>query len=147
MKSSLLCASLISFSCLAEVPMLTATQTINIEMKSHIYFQELKVPYRGSLDSFTGKTNADPNLFKIAVYSFTLGEWYTKPWYNQPEVYIAQDGTFSFTVATGKVTEVSQSNVRVFVVPIDYAIPVSEGSKELPAELSENSVFTIHFNR
>lgn len=126
---------------------LTAIQSFKMDVKTHILFTEFSVPYRGSMDWITGRTNADPSMYKIAVYSFTSDSWYSKPYYNQPDVYIAQDGSFTFTVATGLIKPESQSNVRAFVVPLDFQIPISEGSESIPAEVIDASVFTIQFNR
>jgi hypothetical protein len=149
-KGILLALSVMTTSVASEIEQpnyLTATQQFSITQKSDIHLTEFVIPFRGNMDFFIGKTNAKPYEFKIAVYSHTINEWYTKPWFNQPDVYIAEDGSFSFAVATGRIDGVSQSNVAVFIVPIDFVIPVSEGLEEIPQEVHDVAVFSIHFNR
>lgn len=126
---------------------LTATQTFTIQQKSDIFITEFSVPYRGNLNWFIGKTNASPAEYKIAVYTSTLDEFYTKPYYNQPDVYIAQDGSFTFPVATGRIDGIAQSFASVFVVPYYYQIPIAEGLSEVPQEVQDVAVYSIHLNR
>ncbi|HEY6390463.1 MAG TPA: glycosyl hydrolase family 17 protein [Bryobacteraceae bacterium] len=87
-----------------------------------------------------------PADYKIALYIQVFGNWWTKPFFNQPLTSIQSDGTFFSPIVTGG-SDAQSTRVHAFVVPNGYNPPLLAGSSTLPAELTQNSVANVEVIR
>jgi len=105
------------------------------------------VPPLGTTQNLRGRiSHLYTTQYKIGVYIKVGGGWWTKPTFANPYISLGFDGSWEADITTGGY-DTQASDIAVFVVPLDYALPSSSGSGSLPAELSDQSVVWITVHR
>jgi hypothetical protein len=75
------------------------------------------VPPKGSTTNLEGKVcSVDPANYNVAVYIYIHGQWWTKPYWNQPWTSIKSDNTWQADITTGG-DDPQASRIAAFLVP------------------------------
>ena len=97
------------------------------------------VPPYGSSLNLAGRVDCvTPAEYKIAVYIYVGGGWWTKPYWTSPLTPIRADGTFTADITTGG-NDPYATKIAAFVVPNGYNPPSMSGGAVLPSELYQNA--------
>jgi len=83
--------------------------------------------------------HVNPGDYRVAVYIYVNGGWWTKPYWDFPLTLIRIDGSWVCNVVTGG-SDRSATKFAAFLVPKGYQPPLGRGEPTLPAELEENAV-------
>lgn len=71
------------------------------------------VPPVGSSENVQGQvTGVSPNTYGVALFLELYGGYWTKPFYNEPVITLAADGTFSVNVDTGGIDAYAECRRR-----------------------------------
>ncbi len=73
--------------------------------------------------------------YNVAVYIKVAGGWWTKPYMNAPATAIQSNGTWSANVTTGG-SDTTATEIRAYLVPKTFSIPLMGGGTTLPATLA-----------
>lgn len=85
------------------------------------------VPKKGSMADLKGKvTGVNPDDYRIAVYIYVGGGWWTKPYWDHPTVRINRRGQFVCDITTGGVDERATAIVA-FLVKKNHSPPLASG--------------------
>jgi hypothetical protein len=105
------------------------------------------VPPVGSSASVQGLVqNVDRTTYGVALIINVFGGWWTKPYFATPISGINPDNTFSIPYDTGG-QDACAGQFAVFVVRLDYAIPLLSGQGSIPPEYYSNSIAQVAVNR
>jgi len=107
------------------------------------------VPPIGSYDNVQGKvTGVSPNAYGVALFIEIYGTYWTKPYYDEPVITLASDGTFSVNLVTGGIDAYAEQ-ILAYVVPLGYSntIPIIGNANSIPAEIPSNSVASAVANK
>jgi len=108
------------------------------------------VPPTGSYANVTGTVSgASPSTYGVALFINIFGTYWTKPYFAQPIVTLAGNGTFSASITTGGTGSLDAyaEQVIAFVVPLSYAIPTLAGASSIPQEVYDNSIASVVANK
>ncbi len=98
------------------------------------------VPPYGSFENLKGQVwHVEPGDYRVAVYIYVVGGWWTKPYWNNPVTVINCDGRWECDITTGGVDE-RATRIAAYLIPSGYDPPLAGGSSSLPPELEENSL-------
>lgn len=93
------------------------------------------VPPMGEAGFAAGQVSgAAPYCSSVAVYIYVLGGWWTKPYWAWPYTTIQVDGTWSAQIDTDG-SDQDATEVRAYLVPRNYRIPLARGEASLSGEL------------
>jgi cysteine-rich repeat protein len=81
----------------------------------------------------------DHTQYAIAVYIKVRGNWWTKPYWNNPVTKFNSDGSWQCDVVTGGVDS-EATEVRAYLIPLSYSPPLMSGSQSLPQALEDNAL-------
>ncbi|OGY25961.1 MAG: hypothetical protein A2Z24_02480 [Candidatus Woykebacteria bacterium RBG_16_44_10] len=96
------------------------------------------VPPYGSFDNLKGQVcHVWPADYKVAVYIYVVGRWWTKPYWAWPLTDINPDGSWVCDITTGGVDE-EATKIAAFLVPNGYAPPEDE-----PDLIGDNAVAEV----
>jgi hypothetical protein len=87
-----------------------------------------------------------PADFKVALYIYVAGGWWTKPYWNAPLTSINNDGTWYANIVTGGIDQVA-TRIAAFILPNGIYPPSMAGGSPLPQELFDSSVAHLIINR
>lgn len=105
------------------------------------------VPPYGSADNLRGQVwHAQPDDYRIAVYIYVNGGWWTKPYWDSPLTVINCDGSWECDITTGGV-DPTATRIVAYFVPYGYDPPLASGQPFLPPELESNSVAKVEVTR
>jgi hypothetical protein len=90
--------------------------------------------------------NVVPAQYKVAIYIFVSGGWWTKPTFASPLTTIASDGTWESYVNTGG-NDGLATQFAAFLVPNGYTPPSSAGYGEIPEEIFSHAVAHTYADR
>lgn len=106
--------------------------------KSQIKFTY--VPKYGSFKNLNGKVvNANPKKYRIAVYIYVNGGWWTKPYKNKPTTIIKPNGKWSCDITTGGYDQ-KATIIRAYLIPAKYKPPLALGSSDVPLSINKHAV-------
>ena len=81
------------------------------------------VPPYGSFENLKGQIwHVWPSDYKVAVYIYVIGRWWTKPYWSWPLTTINPDGSWTCDITTGGVDQ-RATNIVAFLVPNGYDPP------------------------
>lgn len=104
------------------------------------------VPSVGSYQTVTGFVrNVDRRKYVIAPFIQAWIGWWNKPTWETPTVSIQESLQYEFRMTTGGVDQTAPSIV-VFVVPIDYQVPLVSGGV-IPDEVYEHAIAVAQIDR
>jgi hypothetical protein len=105
------------------------------------------VPPVGSSAAVQGLVqNVDRTTYGVALIIDVFGGWWTKPYFATPISGINPDNTFSIPYNTGG-QDGCADQFALFVVRLDYAIPLLSGQGSIPPEYYSNSIAQAATNR
>jgi|WetSurSiteA1Bulk_404760.scaffolds.fasta_scaffold00244_15 hypothetical protein len=90
--------------------------------------------------------NVVPAQYKVAIYIFVSGGWWTKPTFASPLTTIAGNGTWESYVNTGG-NDGLATRFAAFLVPNGYTPPQSGGYAEIPGEIFSHAVAYTYADR
>jgi exo-beta-1,3-glucanase (GH17 family) len=92
--------------------------------------------------------NVDPDAYRVVVYIYVPDAkgWWVKPQFSTPYTYIHDDGTWSTSIFTGGIDD-QATMAAAYLIPNDYAAPLTAGARILPAELLKNAIASTVENR
>jgi hypothetical protein len=85
----------------------------------------------------SGILSSNYSKYAVALYinvSATAGSWWIKPTFATPLTIIQPDGTWSASVTTGG-DDVNASEIRAYLVPSDFSVPLCGGDATIPSSL------------
>ena len=105
------------------------------------------VPTVGSSSLLQGIVqNVDRTTYGVALVIDVFGGWWSKPYFATPISGINADNTFSIPYNTGG-QDACADKFAVFVVRLDYGIPLLSGQGSIPPEYSTNCIAQAVTNR
>jgi len=106
-----------------------------------------QVPPYGGTGNLTGRVcRVRPSDFRVVTYIKVLGNWWIKPFANQPLTIILNDGTWSCNIVTGG-SDQNATEVVSYLIPASFSPPIILGSPTLPPTLDDNSVAKAQISR
>jgi exo-beta-1,3-glucanase (GH17 family) len=104
------------------------------------------VPPYGSFNNLKGRVlHVWPDEYRVAVYIYVYGGWWTKPYWNRPLTTIECDGSWVCDITTGGIDQ-KATKIIAYLVPAGYNPPLAYGGS-LPKELEEMAVAWVKRNR
>jgi exo-beta-1,3-glucanase (GH17 family) len=105
------------------------------------------IPPLGSFENLEGITEGVfPTEYRIVVYIYVGGGWWTKPGFTNPYTSIQCDGTFICDITTGGIDE-QATKIRACLVPKTYSPPLLGGNATIPPEVEQNAVACVEVSR
>lgn len=105
------------------------------------------IPPYGSLDDLKGQVwHINPNNYKIAVYIYVNGGWWTKPYWSNPLTPIKTDGSWICDITTGG-SDQNATKIVAYLLPNGYNPPLGKGESTLPQELENNAIAKLEIIR
>jgi hypothetical protein len=94
------------------------------------------VPALGHTGYARGKVTGNlPDWAGVAVYIYVYGQWWNKPTFASPLSHISSSGAWSANIVTGG-SDTSASEIRAYLIPKGFGVPLCPGYDELPDSLS-----------
>lgn len=104
------------------------------------------VPPVGSFENLKGKVcHVGTDDYKVAVYIYVSG-WWTKPYWDDPFIYIDPSGEWECDITTGDNDE-SATKIAAYLLPKDYDPPLMHGEETLSQELKKHAVAHVEVKR
>lgn len=129
---------------------LIALTTIFIGLEllmADVQFVFTAVPPHGSSEDLKGVANGiEPIDYRVSVYIFAGGGWWSKPTFDDPLTVIQPDGTWTCGITTGG-SDIFASQIAAYLVPKEYSPPLAEGWSQLPGELETNALASQRVTR
>ena len=105
------------------------------------------VPSLGGFENLGGRVqHVNPADYKVAVYIYVSGGWWTKPYWDRPLTSIQEDGAWICDITTGGIDQ-HATKIAAFLIPKGYNPPLMGGEAGLPAVLAQNAVAKVEVNR
>jgi len=82
----------------------------------------------------------------LTAYIKVGGGWWVKPYADYPTAAINCDGSFAIDTVTGGI-DYQASEIRLYLVPAGYKVPVGLGVPEPPPELAANAIVIVSIVR
>lgn len=89
---------------------------------------------------------AQPALFKVLLFIKVGSGWWSKPTFAQPFAFINAENKWSSAYATGG-NDINATEICAFLVPIEYAPPLSSGQTKIPPAVFQNAIASNCFQR
>ena len=90
-------------------------------------------------------THIKPTDYKVALYIYVAGNWWIKPYFNSPDIYLDMGGEWKSATVIGGI-DYNATKFAAFLVPKNYTIPAF-GRPTLPEELYQNAVASVEVTR
>jgi len=105
------------------------------------------IPSYGSFENLKGRAlHVRPQEYRVAVYIYVAGGWWTKPYWDRPLTNIRPDGNWSCDITTGGIDQ-QTTRIAAYLVPVGYNPPLARGGATLPRELEEKAVTGLEVTR
>lgn len=105
------------------------------------------VPPYGSFNNLNGRVfHVWPEDYRVAVYIYVYGGWWTKPYWNRPLTTIDCDGKWTCDITTGGIDQ-KATQIIAYLVPADYQPPLAYGGSLPKQELESVAVDWVKRNR
>ncbi len=105
------------------------------------------VPPIGSLLNLEGIAKGVlPSLYRVAVYIYVNGCWWTKPTFTEPLTRLNCDGSFVCDITTGG-NDPDATFIRAYLLPATYNPPSVSCFVTIPAEIQQNAVAWLEVPR
>ncbi len=105
------------------------------------------VPRYGSFDDLWGGVDCvQPADYKVAVFIFVNGGWWTKPTFAESLTPIRPDGTWTTDITTGGQDQ-NATRIAAFLVPNGYTPPPVMGAADLPIVLYQSAAALVEVER
>jgi beta-glucanase (GH16 family) len=123
----------------------TSVVTVNKPI-SNINIQITSVPKLGANGNAKGKvtglTKTTYSKYRVAVYIKVAGGWWNKPYFTSAATKITSSYTWTADITTGG-NDKKATEIRAYLVPINYPIPASNGLTAIPSSLDIYPYATI----
>ena len=136
-----------SFTALAQRSPAAAEGPTGITVRAAPSIRFTYVPPYGSYKNLKGRAyNVPFKKYRVAVYIYVVGGWWTKPYWNKPRRPIDNTGKWGCDITTGGVDQLA-TEIIAFLIPKSYFPPKMSGGPTLPDELYTNSVAYAYTTR
>lgn len=104
------------------------------------------VPPYCSFENLKGRVwNVNPDDYKVCVYIYA-GGWWTKPYWDNPDTFINDDGFWECDITTGGIDETA-TRIAAFLTPKEKKCELMSGQQKLPQTIYNNSVANVEVKR
>ncbi len=105
------------------------------------------IPPIGSTEEVRAKTtDVDVTKYGVSMIIKVVGTYWTKPFWSTPITPFSPNGTWQNRYATGGQDPMAEQ-IILYVVPLDYAIPLLSGQTRIPQEIEDHAIAKAVTNR